>query len=163
MGKSTLMHRCLADLPDDMASHTIVMNYFSDAARLQRLIEDRVEKRCVPYTVRGATLFVSSTGDYMRAHRWINRSISCRSGKLYCPPGNKTLLVFLDDLNIPMADKYGTQSSSALLRLYLDHGGWYDRSDRSTFKELKSVRLLAAMTPAASPNVVDKRLLVRCC
>ena len=85
----------------------------------------------------------------------------CRSGKLYSPPGNKTLLLFLDDVNIPHADVYGTQSTTALLRMLLDYGGWYDRVDRGTFKELNGIRLMAALTPSASPHTVNPRFMVR--
>ncbi len=83
-----------------------------------------------------------------------------RSGKLYSPPGNSTLLVFLEDLNVPMTDAYGTQSTAALLRQLIDYSGWYDRSDR-TFKELSGVRVVAAMNPAAVSTAVTPRLLVR--
>ena len=46
VGKSLLLKRFLAeDLPDTFCNHTVPLTYFTDAAKLQRTIEARVEKR----------------------------------------------------------------------------------------------------------------------
>lgn len=38
----------------------------------------------------------------------------------------KTMLFFIDDLNMPFVDKYGTQRPISLLRQILDYGIVYD-------------------------------------
>jgi dynein heavy chain len=36
------------------------------------------------------------------------------------------MVYFVDDLNLPEVDPYGTQSAIALLRQHIDYGHWYD-------------------------------------
>lgn len=50
-----------------------------------------------------------------------------KAGRNYGPPGSKKLIYFMDDLNMPEVDKYGTASPHTLLRQFLDYHHWYDR------------------------------------
>lgn len=47
-----------------------------------------------------------------------------RSGKTYGPPSLKRLIYFVDDMNMPFIEEYGTQTPIALLRQYMDYRGW---------------------------------------
>lgn len=44
----------------------------------------------------------------------------------FVPTGGKRLLCFLDDLNMPAIDLFGSQPPLELLRLWIDYGFWYD-------------------------------------
>lgn len=50
-----------------------------------------------------------------------------RTGSTFGPPGSARLVYFVDDLNLPEVDTYGTQSAIALLRQHIDYGHWYDQ------------------------------------
>ena len=42
----------------------------------------------------------------------------------YGPPGSKSLMYFVDDINMPFVDKYDTQSAIELMRQSIDYHGW---------------------------------------
>lgn len=49
-----------------------------------------------------------------------------RSKGALVPAGGKQLVCFLDDLNMPAHDLFGSQPPLELLRLWMDYGFWYD-------------------------------------
>ncbi len=55
---------------------------------------------------------------------------------VYVPVGGKKLLTYMDDLNMPAKDTFGSQPPLELIRQWLDYGFWYDRA-RQTVKQIK--------------------------
>ena len=45
--------------------------------------------------------------------------------KEYAPEGKKTLVIFVDDLNMPKKEKYGAQPPIEIIRQWFDYKGWY--------------------------------------
>eukprot|EP00741_Cyanophora_paradoxa_P022582 tig00000248_g21807.t1 len=62
------------------------------------------------------------------------------------PEGARRLVVFLDDLNLPQREKYGSQPPLELVRQFCDHGGWYAAAG-TDFLRVEGVQLVAAMGP----------------
>ncbi|XP_021930622.1 dynein heavy chain 12, axonemal isoform X3 [Zootermopsis nevadensis] len=78
---------------------------------------------------------------------------------LYGPPVNTKCVIFVDDLNMPVKDKYGAQPAVELLRQFFDHGHWYDLKDASKV-HLYDLMVLAAMgLPGGSRQDVCQRFL----
>jgi len=78
-------------------------------------------------------------------------------GKQFAPPGNKRLVFFIDDLNMPEVDIYGTQSPNTLLRQHIDYGHFYDRQ-KLTLKDVVNCQYVACMNPTTGSFTVDPRL-----
>jgi len=79
-----------------------------------------------------------------------------KTGKLFGPPGSKKLIYFIDDLNMPQVDKYGTQQPIALLRQHMDYGEWYERA-KLTLKQIQGVQYVSCLNPSAGSFVIDPR------
>ena len=59
----------------------------------------------------------------------------------YGPPLGKRLVLFLDDLSMPRLDTYGTQQPLALLKLFVERKGLYDRGRELSWKNVKDVQV----------------------
>ncbi|CAG9129073.1 unnamed protein product [Plutella xylostella] len=77
----------------------------------------------------------------------------------YVPAGGRTLLVFIDDMNMPVRDEYGSQPPLELLRLWLDYGYWFDRA-KQWRKNVKGMVVCGAVgPPGGARSPLPPRLL----
>ena len=96
----------------------------------------------------------------MDVQRNLEANIEKRTKDTFGPPPGKQLIVFIDDMNMPQVDTYGTQQPIALLKLLLEKGGFYDRGKELGFKYVKDVSYMAAMGKAGGGrNPTDPRFL----
>lgn len=96
--------------------------------------------------------------DAKALQRIMESYIDKRSGRAYGPPPTKKLIYFIDDLNMPFVDEYGTQSPSALIRQQMDYGTWYDTAKLEK-KDIQDVQYLCCMNPTAGSFTINSRLL----
>ena len=102
----------------------------------------------------------SSRTSSMDVQRTLEANVEKRTKDTFGPPIGKKLLVFIDDMNMPQVDKYGTQQPIAILKLLLERGGMYDRGKDLNYKVYKDIRYLAAMGKAGGGrNEVDPRFI----
>ena len=79
---------------------------------------------------------------------------------VFGPPSGKKYAVLIDDLNMPMREKYFAQPPIELLRQWMDHKGWYDRVPPCAFKTVVDVILVGCMGhPGGGRNPVSNRAL----
>eukprot|EP00741_Cyanophora_paradoxa_P015322 tig00000194_g14791.t1 len=106
------------------------------------------------------TLNFSSRTTSLNVQRILEDNVEKRTKDSYGPPSGKRMIVFIDDLNMPLVDTYGTQQPIALLKLLLERGGMYDRSKELTWKFLRDVQFVGAMgPPGGARNPVDPRFI----
>jgi len=81
-----------------------------------------------------------------------------KAGRNYGPPGTKRLIYFVDDLNMPAVDSYGTASPHTIMRQHIDYNHWYDRQ-KHTMKVVSNTQYVCAMNPKAGSFTINPRLL----
>ena len=76
----------------------------------------------------------------------IDSKLSKRRQGVFGPVLGKSALVFIDDLNMPAPDTYGSQPPIELLRQWMDYGGWYDRNEKGKpFRRLVDLQVRRAV------------------
>ncbi|CAK1600591.1 unnamed protein product [Parnassius mnemosyne] len=77
----------------------------------------------------------------------------------YVPAGGKKMIAFMDDINMPVKDEYGSQPPLELVRLWLDYGYWFDRQ-KQWRKNVKGMVVCGAAGPAGGArSALPARLL----
>jgi len=69
------------------------------------------------------------------------------------------MVIFIDDLNMPRKDKFGSQPPLELIRQWVDYDGWYDRQQRELFKSIMDIQFIAAMGPSGGGRATISRRL----
>ncbi|XP_023310922.1 dynein beta chain, ciliary-like, partial [Anoplophora glabripennis] len=87
----------------------------------------------------------------------LEKSLEKKAGRNYGPPGNKTLIYFIDDMNMPEVDGYGTVQPHTLIRQHLDYSHWYDRG-KLTLKDVHNCQYVSCMNPTAGSFTINPRL-----
>eukprot|EP00002_Diphylleia_rotans_P022035 TRINITY_DN430_c0_g2_i1.p1 TRINITY_DN430_c0_g2~~TRINITY_DN430_c0_g2_i1.p1 ORF type:complete len:4080 (+),score=854.57 TRINITY_DN430_c0_g2_i1:199-12438(+) len=116
--------------------------------------------RQLPEDMTFHTISLNYYTDSFGIQRLLEQPLEKKAGRNFGPPGTKKLVFFIDDINMPMLDNYGTQTPIALLRQHVDYTHWYDRS-RLSYQGIKVVhncQYVSCMNPAAGSFTIDPRL-----
>jgi dynein heavy chain len=85
-------------------------------------------------------------------------NLEAKRKTLLGPPGGKKMVFFIDDINMPQLDTYGSQPPCELLRQAIDNTGFYD-TKKLIFKQIKDTRFACACAPpGGGRNAVTPRL-----
>ena len=100
-----------------------------------------------------------------RTQEMIEAKLEKRRKNVLGAPKQKRMVIFIDDLNMPKLDTYGSQPPIELLRQYQDFGGFYNRFEEGMpFTEIKDLTIAAACAPpGGGRNNVSLRLLRHFC
>lgn len=83
--------------------------------------------------------------------------IDKRSRNIFGPPMGKKMIYFIDDINLPFVETYGTQNSIALITQHMQHGSIFDRTDLGMRKQLMDIQYIAAMNPTTGSFEICER------
>ncbi|KAM4675882.1 dynein axonemal heavy chain 2 [Discoglossus pictus] len=107
------------------------------------------------------TVNMSSQTTSNNVQNIIESRVEKRTKGVYVPMGGKQLITFMDDLNMPAKDTFGSQPPLELLRLWIDYGFWYDRQNQA-IKYIKDMFIMAGMgPPGGGRTVISGRLQSR--
>ena len=151
-------------------SETIRIKYF-----LNLLVQQRFPTMLIGIAGCGKTLLMNeklnSLGeDYQIANvpfnfyytakmtqKILEKPLEKKAGRNYGPQGSKKLIYFLDDLNMPEVDKYGTVGPHTIIRQHIDYCHWYC-SIKLTLKDIHNTQYVACMNPTAGSFTINPRL-----
>ncbi|KAM3592376.1 uncharacterized protein V6R79_017533 [Siganus canaliculatus] len=87
----------------------------------------------------------------------LEKPLEKKAGRNYGPPGSRRLIYFIDDMNMPEVDEYGTVQPHTLMRQHMDYNHWYDRN-KLLLKEIHNVQYVSCMNPTAGSFTINPRL-----
>uniref|UniRef100_A0A8C3TFB6 Dynein axonemal heavy chain 14 n=1 Tax=Chelydra serpentina TaxID=8475 RepID=A0A8C3TFB6_CHESE len=94
---------------------------------------------------------------------WIRQKLILKSKDTLGAPKSKQVIVFIDDLNMPIPEEYGAQPPLESIRQFLDLGGFYD-TKQLAWKNIQNVSLVAdCAPPSGGRNEISPRLLTHFC
>jgi dynein heavy chain len=105
-----------------------------------------------------SSMSMNSYTDSKSLQTVIESNVDKRMGKIYGPPSGKILMFFMDDLNMPGLDKYGTQPPICLIRQIIDYQLVFDREHLEEKKTIQDVMFLGCLNPKSGSFVIDLRL-----
>lgn len=119
------------------------------------IVADKLNALSMTYAITNVPFNFYTTS--MVLQQQLERPLEKRAGRLYGPPGNKRMIYFIDDLNMPEVDTYGTVQPHTLVRQFMDYQHWYDRTKLS-LKDISNCQFVACMNPTAGSFTIDPRL-----
>jgi len=104
-----------------------------------------------------ATMNFNSYTDSKALQTMLQANVDKRSGKILGPAAGRHLIFFMDDLNMPVVDDYGTQSPLCLIRQIIDYEIIFDRDHLEEQYILKDIMFASCMNPKSGSFFVDLR------
>nr|XP_036878224.1 dynein heavy chain 11, axonemal [Manis javanica] len=118
-------------------------------------VGDRLASLSEDYTVSRVPFNYYMTSAALQ--RILEKPLEKKAGHNYGPRGNKKLVYFIDDMNTPEVDLYGTVQPHTLIRQHIDYGHWYDRQ-KVMLKEIHNCQYIACMNLMVGNFTINPRL-----
>ncbi|XP_068161051.1 dynein axonemal heavy chain 9 [Antennarius striatus] len=166
MDADTPLQACLVH-----TTETIRVRYFMD-----RLLEQRLPVMLVGNAGTGKSVLVGDKLGSLNPEKYmiknvpfnyyttsamlqavLEKPLEKKAGRNYGPPGSRRLIYFIDDMNMPEVDAYGTVQPHTLIRQHMDYNHWYDRN-KLLLKEIHNVQYVSCMNPTAGSFTINPRL-----
>ncbi|XP_055848919.1 dynein beta chain, ciliary isoform X2 [Episyrphus balteatus] len=119
------------------------------------LLNEKLQNLSENYAVANIPFNFYTTSEMLQ--KILEKPLEKKAGRNFGPPGNKTLIYFIDDMNMPEVDCYGTVQPHTIIRQHLDYGHWYDRNKLS-LKDIHSCQYVACMNPTSGSFTINPRL-----
>ncbi|XP_076749810.1 dynein beta chain, ciliary-like [Xylocopa sonorina] len=119
------------------------------------IISEKLGALSDTYNVANVPLNYYTTSEMLQ--RTMEKHLEKKTGRNYGPPGMKKLIYFIDDMNMPEVDTYGTVQPHTLIRQHIDYNHWYDRT-KLTLKEIHNTQYVSCMNPTAGSFTINPRL-----
>lgn len=115
VGKTILVSDKVSKLKEDYMVAKVPFNYYTTSAMLQR--KNQFFNCITIYNSCEELTLVLTSGA-------LEKPLEKKAGRKFAPPTAKRLIYFIDDLNMPEVDVYGTVQPHTLIRQHLDYNHW---------------------------------------
>jgi dynein heavy chain, axonemal len=124
------------------------------------IVQDLLNRICKPSKYVPVTLNFSAQTNSAQTQQIMELKLEKkRKNILGAPSGFEKIVLFIDDLNMPKLDTYGSQPPIELLRQYVDFSGFYDR-EKLNWKEVQDIEIVSCCAPpGGGRNNVTARFL----
>lgn len=119
------------------------------------LVQEKLRNLPDSYAVTNVPFNFYTTSEMLQ--KILEKPLEKKAGRVYAPPGNKTMIYFIDDMNMPEVDKYFTVQPHTMIRQHMDYQHWYDRQ-KLTLKDINNVQYVSCMNPTAGSFTINPRL-----
>ncbi|XP_063241593.1 dynein beta chain, ciliary-like [Bacillus rossius redtenbacheri] len=119
------------------------------------LVADKLSSLPEAYAVANVPFNYYTTSTMLQ--KVLEHPLEKKAGRAFGPPGGKNLIYFVDDMNMPEVDEYGTVQPHTLLRQFFDYKHWYDRTKLS-LKDIHNCQFVSCMNPTAGSFTINPRL-----
>jgi dynein heavy chain len=109
------------------------------------MINDLLQKLESQNFISEGLTFTAQTSS-ARTQQIIESKLEKKRKTVLGAPVGKKIILYVDDVNMPTPDEYGSQPPIELLRQQLDFHGFYDRH-KLFWKEIQDVTVVAACGP----------------
>lgn len=105
-------------------------------------------------------MVLSATSTPMQIQQYTESKLEKHKKGVYGPknPTNH-LLIFIDDLNMPVKEKFGAQPSLEMMRQIMDSSGFYNDKTLEFSRVVRQIFLCAMGTPGGGRSLPSMRLL----
>lgn len=132
--------------------------FIGNAGSGKTAVTQKFLQQADPTKVESRAISFNSFTDSISLQASIESMVQKKSGITFGSAANKTLIYFIDDMNMPYVDKYGTQTPIALLSYIFDYASVFNREQLEERKLLQDLLFLGAMNPKAGSFTIDLRL-----
>lgn len=119
------------------------------------IVNDRINSLTEDYMVTNIPFNFYTTSEMLQ--QVLEKPLEKKAGRNYGPPGSKFMIYFIDDMNMPEVDTFGTVQPHQIMRQFMDYRHWYDRS-KWTLREIHNCQFAVCMNPTSGSFSIDERL-----
>ncbi|XP_011494831.1 PREDICTED: dynein beta chain, ciliary-like [Ceratosolen solmsi marchali] len=119
------------------------------------MVADKLSSLSENYCIANVPFNFYTTSEMLQ--RILEKPLEKKAGHNYGPPAGKSLIYFIDDMNMPEVDTYGTVQPHTIIRQHMDYNHWYDRQ-KFVLKDVSNTQYISCMNPTAGAFTIDPRL-----
>lgn len=119
------------------------------------IMNDKLKQLSNEYSIAQVPLNYYTSSEMMQTN--LEKHLERRGGRTYRPIGPKSMIYFLDDMNMPEVDTYYTIQAHTIVRQFMDYESWFDRTD-FVLKDIQKCQFVGAFNPTAGSFTINPRL-----